>query len=44
MQSKWLLGIDIPKKDFDQRAVTRIHRGLISGYPAQGAAFVRRKD
>ena len=34
-----LLGVDIPQTDFDQRAVTLIHRGLISGYPAQGAAL-----
>jgi len=36
MQSKWLLGVDIPQTDSDQRAVILIHRGLISRYCAAG--------
>ena len=44
MQSKWLLGGDIPQTDFDQRAVTLIHRGPISGYTAPRDSVVGRKD
>ena len=34
----------ILQTDYDQRTVTLIHRGLISGYPAPGAAFDGRRD
>ena len=43
MQSKWLLGVDIPQTDFDQRTVTLIHRGLISGYTAPRGSVCREK-
>ncbi len=37
-----LLGVNVPRTDFDQRAVTLIHRGLISGHP-QGGGICREK-
>ena len=43
MQSKWFLDGDIPQTDFDQRAVTLIHRGLISGYTAPRGSVCREK-
>ena len=38
-----LLGVDVPQTDSDQRPVTLIHRGLISGYPAPRGSVCRDK-
>ena len=43
MQSKWLLGGDIPQTDFDQRAVILMCRWVISGIAALRGGVCREK-
>jgi hypothetical protein len=44
MQSKWLLGGDIPQTDFDQRAVILMCRWVISGIAALRGGVCRGKE
>jgi hypothetical protein len=44
MQSKWLLGGDIPQTDFYQRAVILMCRWVISGIAALRGGVCRGKE